>query len=211
LVEHAQQHNEAADRFGAQLPRSPLGHKLMFVSLSLLAFCLFTATVMLPKLRLYGELLQEEQKISARVAELNDEARRRAELAEAFARDIIVNERLAVLDLSYRKPNEEVYAVVSEETAEPEPARTEPQTQRSALLLPDDWPSWATRAEAWADDRRLIDLFLDPALRPVFLLMSGGLLIAAFVLFAPRVRRASRLSAAPAARRAASHLRRVAG
>jgi hypothetical protein len=174
-------------QFQADLPRSPLGHKLMFLLLSLLAFCLFTPTVMLPKLRQYGELLREEQKIKDRVAELGDEARRRAELTEAFARDTIVNERLAVLDLSYRKPNEEVYAVLTDESIEPVLRPADPRPPRSALLLPDNWPRWTTRAETWADNRGLIDLFLDPTVRPVFLLMSGGLLISAFVLFAPRI------------------------
>jgi hypothetical protein len=178
------------------VPRSPLGHKLMFVLLSLLSFALFTPTVMLPKLRQYGELLQEEAKLKQRVTELNDEVRHRAELAEAFARDAIVNERLAVLDLGYRKPNEEVYAVLSDDPIPlPETPPSEQKPPRSALLLPDDWPAWAARAEVWAEQRGLIDLFLDEGLRPVFLFMSGGLLVAAFVLFAPRIRR-------PAVRRA---------
>lgn len=171
------------------VPHSPLGHKLMFLLLSILSICLFVPSVMLPKLRQYGELLQEEQKLKTRVAELNDESRRRAELAEAFARDAVVNERLAVLDLSYRKPNEEVFAVVSDDPDEIELPHSEAKPLRSALLLPDDWPAWAIDTELWADERGLIDLFLDATMRPIFLLMSGGLLVAAFVLFAPRIRR----------------------
>jgi hypothetical protein len=174
-------------------PRAPLGHKLMFIILSLLAFCLFAPAVMLPKLRDYGQLLVEEQKLKRKVAELNDEVRHRAELAEAFARDAIVNERLAVLDLGYRKPNEEVFAVMPGEPLLPEPMPADTSTPRSALLLPDDWPTWAQDAEIWANDRGIVDLFLDPNLHAIFLLMSGGLIVAAFVLFAPRVRRNGRM------------------
>lgn len=170
--------------------RSPLGHRLMFVLLTMLSFALFTPTAMLPKVRQYGELVQEEGKLKRRVAELNDEVRHRAELAEAFAHDAGVNERLAVLDLGYRKPNEEVYAVLADESlpaAESPPAVGSPP--RTALLIPDDWPEYAINAEIWANDHGFIDLFLDENMRPVFLFMSGGLLVAAFVLFAPRLPR----------------------
>src|SRR5947209_1513693 len=116
-----------------EFPRAPLGHKLMFILLSVLAFGLFAPAVMLPKLRDYGQLLVEEQKLKRRVSELNDEVRHRAELAEAFARDAIVNERLAVLDLGYRKPNEEVFAVMPGEPLLPEPIPADTSTPRSAL------------------------------------------------------------------------------
>lgn len=179
---------------GADLSRSPLGHKLMFVILAMLSFCLFTPTVMLPKLRDYGQLMVEEQKLKRRVAELNDEVRHRAELTEAFARDAIVNERLAVLDLGYRKPNEEVFAVTPEEPTPTELPPMNASAPRSALLITDEWPMWAKDCEAWADERGIIDLFLDRNLHAVFLLMSGGLLVAAFVLFAPRIRRRQAVS-----------------
>ena len=174
--------------FAAAAPHSPLGHRLMFVLLVLLAFALFAPAVLLPKLRQYGELLQEEQTIRRRVAQLNDEVRQRAELADSFANDTVVNERLAVLDLGYRKPNEEVFSVTADDPivgSELPPADTKPP--RSALLLPEDCPPWAIDLEKWGNQKGVIDLFLDPGLRPVFLLMSGGLLVAAFVLFAPRV------------------------
>ncbi|MEK6644814.1 MAG: hypothetical protein AABZ08_13000 [Planctomycetota bacterium] len=173
----------------ADPPCSPAGHRFMFVVLAILSFALFAPAVLLPRIRSFGELLVEEQKLKQRIAELNDEARRRAELEEAFSHDAIVNERLAVLDLGYHKPNEEVFSVIHDESisaSQVPPMDVHPP--RSALLIPDDWPTWTLNAERWAQQRGIVDLFLDESLRPVFLLMSGGLLVAAFVLFAPRIR-----------------------
>ena len=53
------------------------------------------------------------------------------------------------------------------------------------LVLPKSWPDWAHTARGWANDYGLVGLFLDARLRPIFLLMSAGLIVAAFVLFAP--------------------------
>ncbi|HKQ49179.1 MAG TPA: hypothetical protein VJZ71_14000 [Phycisphaerae bacterium] len=171
------------------VPTSPLGHRLMFVLLTLLAFALFAPTVLLPILRDHCELLAEESRLQKRVAELEGDVAHHEELAYAFAHDSVINERLAVLDLRYRRPDEVVIPVLAGNLAKPEPPRTPPPAPaRSALNLPDDWPAWTLAAESWSARHGLIDLFLDSMLRPVFLLMSGGLTIAAFVLFAPRIR-----------------------
>lgn len=170
-------------------PTSPLGHRLMFVLLACLAFCLFAPTVLLPILKEHCDLLAEEAQLKERVAELEDEVAHQEELAYAFAHDSVINERLAVLDLRYRKPDEVILPVLALSAARPEPSKAPPpKPTRSALNLPNDWPAWSLQAETWSARYGLIDLFLDPMLRPVFLLMSCGLTIAAFVLFAPRVR-----------------------
>lgn len=170
-------------------PASPLGHRLMFFSLTMLAFLVFAPTVLLPIVRDYGELLAEEARLQDRLAEIEQELLRREELAYAFENDAVINERLAVLDLRYKRPDEVIVPILSAGPILTDDAFRRTDTpQRSTLNLPDDWPVWALAAESWADDHGLIALFIDPSLRPVFLLMGGGLLISAFVLFAPRVR-----------------------
>ncbi|MBK8270974.1 MAG: hypothetical protein IPK83_22760 [Planctomycetes bacterium] len=72
------------------------------------------------------------------------------------------------------------FAVIPSETME------EPAFQ-SVLKIPATWPERIRSVEAWAEGKGVIDLFLDSTLRPVFLMMAGGLIVAAFVLFAPRV------------------------
>lgn len=161
----------------------------MFLLLAGLAFGLFAPTVLLPILKEHCDLLAEEAELNKHVAELKGEVAHLNELAYAFAHDTVINERLAVLDLRYRKPDEVILPVLTAGFAKPEPKKvTPPKPARSALNFPDDWPEWSLQAESWSARYGLIDLFLDPMLRPVFLLMSGGILIAAFVLFAPRVR-----------------------
>lgn len=165
---------------------SPLGHRIMFALLALLAFALFAPTVVLPMIREYGAVRAEEAVLVHRCAALQDEIDHRARLIEAFAADPAVNEKLAMLDLQYRKPGEEILPVLPRVYEPAPPPKYVPPPARSELLTPDDWPDWAIRAELWAQQRQLIELFLDDDLRPIFLLMSAGLLIAAFALFAPR-------------------------
>jgi hypothetical protein len=183
---------------------SPLGHRLMFVLLLLLAFVLYAPTTLLPLLKEHCELLAEEVRLKKVLVQLDQEIQHRDELAKAFAQDNVINERLAMLDLHYTKPDEEVLPVLPPDFAPPGVPEPEAPPTRSALGLPDDWPPWAIKAEVWANDRGLIGLFLDSGLRPVFYLMAAGLVIAAFVLFAPRRkgRRSRRNAARPVTHRA---------
>jgi len=169
--------------------RSPLGHRLMFLTLTCLAFCLFAPTTVLPILREYGQLLAEEAQLKRQTTELRREIERQDALLVAFASDRTINERLAVLDLNYRNPNEQVLPILPPGYSAPTPKAADKPLYQSDLLIPQQWPKGVRRIERWANDRGLIDLFLNPNLRPVLLLMSGGLVIAAFVLFAPRRRR----------------------
>ncbi len=166
--------------------RSPLGHRVLFVILALLAFGLFAPTVLLPLLREHARLRTTETRLAAHVEDMRAELERRRKLLDAFQHDTLINERLALLDLNYHRPNEIVLPVYLSDRRTPS-AATEPPQARSALLsLPPDWPAWTHRAEAWATNRGLTAVFLNEKLRPVFLLMAAGLIIAAFVLFAPR-------------------------
>ena len=173
-------------RRGGDLPRSPLGHKILFFVLACLAFSLFAPAIVLPVLRDYGDLVAEERSLAERVAELEGELRHRGDLAKAFAHDVVINERLAILDLHYTRPGEVVLPVLPANytAAAPRPAEALPPER--TLTLPPHWPQWAGAAQQWADEKGLVGVFLDPTLRPILLLMSAGLAIAAFVLFAPR-------------------------
>ena len=174
------------------VPRSPLGHRVMFFLFALMSFSLFAPTVLLPLLRDHCELLTEERRIQKRIDELQTEIDQRALLIEAFAADSAVNEKLAMIDLQYRRPNEEVLPVLPKDLAAEPLTKEDGPPPRSTLQLPDSWPKWALRAESWGQEKQIIDLFLDEKLRPILLLMSAGLIIAAFVLFAPRLAQAAR-------------------
>lgn len=168
---------------------SPLGHRLMFVLLMLLAFGLYLPTTLLPILLEHCELLAEERRLTQVVARLEEELKHRDEMAQAFAQDSVINERLAVLDLHYTNPSEEVVPVLPPDFSASHVSAVEHSPSRSRLGLPDDWPPWSLRAEQWAEDKGLIDLFLDSSIRPILYMMSAGLAVAAFVVFSPRRRR----------------------
>jgi hypothetical protein len=158
----------------------------MFVLLLLLAFVIYVPTTLLPTLVEHCQLLAEERRLTKVVARLDAELKQRDEMAKAFAEDSVINERLAVLDLHYTNPGEEIVPVLPPDFSVHPAYSVEEPPARSRLGLPDDWPDWSLRAEQWAEDEGLIDLFLDPGVRPIFYMMSAGLVIAAFVVFSPR-------------------------
>ncbi len=165
---------------------SPLGHRLMFLLLTLLAFVLYAPTTLLPVLRDYCNLLAEEEHLTKTVAALEREIEIQDQLTTAFENDPLMNERLAVLDLHYHKPGEVVLPVLPVGyTKQPIEPPQDKHNAANSLQLPDHFPAWTLTAEHWANNRGLIKLFLDPTLRPIFLLMAAGLVIAAFVVFAP--------------------------
>lgn len=173
-----------------ELPRSPFEHRVIFVVLVILGFVLFAPTLLLPLLQEHCDLLAEEARIEQRIEDLRNEITRRDVLITAFTRDKVIVERLARLDLRFRKPGEVVVPILPEPT-EPEFGSEAAAVSTDHILdLPEEWPTWAHRARQWADQRGLLAVFLNANVRPVFYLMSAGLVIAAFVLFAPRVRAA---------------------
>ncbi len=181
--EHDNTHRRQASE---PIPPSPTGHRLLFVAFTLLAFCLFAPTVMFPLVQQYGKTLEEESRLIGLNQEFERKVERREHHLDAFANDVTIIERLAILDLRYENPDEEILTVMPIAPAPTETSADTASAFQSELRTPATWPRRVRSAEAWAEQQGLIDLFLDPGLQPVFLLMSCGLIIAAFVLFAPR-------------------------
>ena len=188
-AESRMQDAESRQYFSPPVPRSPFGHRLMFMLLALLSFAVYAPTVVLPIIREHCELLAEEARIDREVQGLRKEVARGEEMLDAFKHDSEVIERLAQIDLNYQRPNEETLSVTPTRTfPAPDPATAGLDEPTGTLLLPHDWPEWALAAQRWGDDRGITRLFIDARLRVVLLLMAGGLLVAAFVLFAPMAR-----------------------
>ena len=170
------------------VPRSPLGHRVMFMLLALLSFCVYAPTVVLPIIREHCELLTEEARLKVAVQGLHRDVARGEEMLDAFKHDSEVIERLAQIDLRYQRPNEETMSITPTRTFPAPDTATLEEEPAGSLLLPNDWPAWALAAERWGDERGVTRLFIDARLRVVLLLMAGGLVVAAFVLFAPMAR-----------------------
>lgn len=158
----------------------------MFFVLALAAFSVFAPLVLLPMIREHTRLLASEVRLAEEVAANEAELERRGEVLEAFKSDPQTIARLALLDLRYRRPDEVVLSVHPAPAGGSVRPPTADTIRPNGLDLPPAWPAWTHSVETWASRQGLIDLFLDASLRPVLLLMSGGLLVAAFVLFVPR-------------------------
>jgi len=160
---------------------------MMFVVFTLAAFVLFMPVVLFPLIRDHCQLLADETQLKLVTADLEKELVRQEALVQAFKEDATVNERLAVLDLHYNNPSEETVNVLPSHFAIMPAERAGEPAHQSVLKIPATWPDRIRQYELWAQRHGLIDLFMDHALQPVFLLMAGGLIVAALVLFAPRV------------------------
>ncbi len=171
---------------GSQRSTVPLGHHVMFLVFAFLAFYLYAPTVMFPIIQQHCELLAEEQRLQEGNAALVQEINRQKTLSDAFENDATINRRLAVLDLHYRAPGEEMLTILPRDYTVPPAFLPQESVYQSALMIPHDWPAGARQLELRAESWGLINLFLDGRFRPAFLLMACGLVVAAFVLFAPR-------------------------
>lgn len=168
--------------------RSGAGHRLLFVAFVLAAFCLFAPSILFPVLSVHVGLLEEETRLRGQRAALEEQIRRHDALLEAFRSDPDINKRLAVLDLRFQRPDEVVIPILSGDRAN-EPSVPPIREWRETISLPADWPEEGRRLMRWADENGLIGLYMDTSLRPALLLMAGGLMLAAFILFAPRADR----------------------
>ena len=120
---------------------SPTGHRIMFVVLASLAFGMFAPTILLPILSEHRQLLAEEARLTQHTADLRREIARQEALLEAFASDLTINERLAVLDLNYQNPNEEVLPVLPKAFVAATPRPVSSPARQRALLIPAHWPA----------------------------------------------------------------------
>lgn len=166
---------------------SPWGHRIMFVLLVLMAFALYGPAVLLQVLAENAAVLAEEHRLAEQVAAQQRQVDTIRELIDAFQHDPIVNERLALMDLKYQRPGEEIVPVTLE--GESPFATSQPNVHFDSAdltLVPAEWPRWSRDAESWARQNHLTRLYISPTVRVVLLLMAGGLLVAAFVLYPPR-------------------------
>lgn len=160
----------------------------MFVVLTLMAFVLYAPAVVLPVLREHALVLVEERALRTEVQRQTAQIENARKLIDAFRGDPLVNERLAQIDLKYQREGEEIVPVplVDGGATALATSRAAVADERGLALIPAGWPRWSREAESWARERGLIRLFLMPGVRVVLLLMAGGLLVAAFVLYPPK-------------------------
>lgn len=157
-------------------------HSIMFWVLTSLALAIFTPCVLVP-IWVEGEHLRTyERSLTSSVATLEAESAQDQAQIQALLTDPLVNERMVRRELNQRPAGEQVIrwspdelaAVrihLPEQKAEPAPLENDALSTRVALIA--RWlPNWP-----WQE------LFAQTPQRPILLMMAGGLLLAAFLLY----------------------------
>ncbi|HOW72200.1 MAG TPA: septum formation initiator family protein [Phycisphaerae bacterium] len=162
----------------------PPAHPIMFWVLTGLALAIFVPCVLVPMWMDTEQLREEEQAMAAQVAELKDQIARNQARIEALLADPLVNERIARRELNYRPEGEEVIHWSPYELSTVHTVRSEEPLVTSADD-PNGLDRWVATLSHWLPAWPWRDLFGRAPNRSLFLMMAGGLLLAAFVLYTP--------------------------
>ncbi len=153
----------------------------VFWFLILLGVSTFAPCIIVPEWRSYQAAKVAEQREQYRLNRLKEVVARERRQVEAIQNDPTVVARLAQRDLGFHRPGETVVSVPVEDS------------DRFAGLvdLDDDGfvassvvpPAWFTRATWWLPDFNYDAIFCEPSTRPIVMLMSVAVIVAAVVLF----------------------------
>jgi len=165
-------------------------HPIMFWVLTSLAFAIFVPCTLVPIAAESERLRAYEQDLRRDLALLEAQYERSREKARALASDPLVNERVARRELNYRPAGEQrIRWSTSDLTG------VQPVFQRPEIHPPADTPtppaavktyeSWISTLRIWLPAWPYRALFASEPQRTILLLMAGGMLLAAFLLYAP--------------------------
>ncbi len=165
-------------------PTTSAAHAIMFWVLAGMAFAIFAPAVLLPLWEESREIHLYEQKMNAALAQLQAQRDRNATRIEALKDDPLVIERIARRELNYRPEGEQVAHLSSRELAA---VPAGPSAEVTPSEAPGPLPAaWVNRVQAWLPAWPYHKLFVQMPNRMLMLLMAGGLLVTAFVLYGPR-------------------------
>jgi len=177
----------------------PLGHILMFWTLLAMGFATLAPCVLLPVWNDLQRWLQAEQTLTTTVAALQADLARGRRIMDALRTDPAVNERLAMRELGYERPDVEIVDLdppgMRIESIRPRsqgpvplaaPGRGACGPAQADPIPPQPAPPFAGLAawlERWLPDWPWSALFCQSRTRYVMLAMSLGLIAGAFILY----------------------------
>jgi hypothetical protein len=171
---------------------SAAAHPIMFWVLTGLALAIFVPCTLVPVFLEGEQLCAYARTLEDQIGLLESRYERNHANAEALASDPLVNERIARRELNYRPEGERtirwsaqdlasVRAVIPDSVALP--------VHPSAMVAPmPTRAGWVGSLHAWLPAWPYRDLFASEPQRTILLLMAGGLLLAAFLLYDPSPR-----------------------
>jgi len=161
------------------------GHIIMFWLLTTLAALVFVPCVLVPVWVETEELYAVERQMASVVEDLEEVVARNEKRADALLHDPLVNRRVAQRELNLRSESEEVLHWSPEELEALRPPPVSATQAEDDPVELDVAPPWLAQTAAWLPDWPWRKLFAESPQRPILLLMAGGLLLAAFLLYAP--------------------------
>ncbi len=165
--------------------KQPVAHAIMFYLLSVTAMVIFAPCVLVPIWKHVQKLQSDERAVAAVIAQLHQQVELNNIRNQALEADPLVIDRVARRELNQRPADEEHIRWSAAELAAlrlnlPRDLQAGPQPPEIAM------PAWAERISHWLPAWATSDLFAKSPHRQMLLVMAGSLLLAAFVLYAPR-------------------------
>jgi cell division protein FtsB len=167
------------------VPSSDFGaHVVMFWLLIAMAAIVFAPCILVPIWLETENLVRTEAEVAARTARLKAHVDEQVRTLKAMTSDPLVNERIARRDLRFRRAGEEVEPIQNQAPG------ARPEVETILASLPDDQesflpepPAVVTVTRRWLPDLPWVELFGHSPNRTIFMVMAGGMLVAAFVLY----------------------------
>jgi hypothetical protein len=161
-------------------------HVVMFWVLAGMALAVFAPAVLLPVWVESEGIREQKQELAASNGDLETQAQDNQACIEALLADPVVNERIIRRELNYRLESEEIvqWSPAMSETARFEFCGSDILSEERAVSDPQ--PGWIAVIHPWLPDWPWRELFVKSPNREMLLLLAGGLLVAAFVLYAPK-------------------------
>jgi len=163
-------------------PTGRPAHPIMFWVLTSLALAIFAPCVLVPTW-IEGEHLRAcEQSLAAAVANLEAQSAQSQAQAQALLADPLVNERMVRRELNHRPAGEQIMRWTPGELA----AVRVHLPEQGVGAAPSEKGILSTRVAAvarWLPNWPWRELFAESPQRPLLLMMAGGLLLTAFLLY----------------------------
>jgi hypothetical protein len=170
---------------GPGSPAYVAAHPIMFWVLTGLALLIFAPCVLVPLWFEKEQMRAYEASLTAVVADLEHQAARGRARTQALLNDPQVNERIIRRELNVHPKSEQVIQWSPDELAAAAPGIDVPASRPAAAAQEENSSRCVAVLARWLPDWPYQDLFAKSPQRPLLLAMAGGLLLAAFMLYAP--------------------------
>jgi len=157
----------------------------MFWVLTVLALLIFAPSVLVPLWLEKEQLGEYERSLAGAVAQIESQVARSQARSQALLTDPQVNERIIRRELNVQPQGERVIRWSPDELAAARPEIVVPASQPAAREREENSSRCVAVLSQWLPDWPYRDLFARSPQRPLLMAMAGGLLLAAFMLYAP--------------------------